>query len=129
MPHLSPAKHPQPFSQAFNSPAHLFSLILYHSPPCFSSGSVVKNPSTNAGDTSLIPGLGRSPGEGNSIPLHHSCLGNPMDRGARRANSPGGSQKSQTQLSNYTTTAPSLITFLLDAVYLSLVASAPFGTL
>ena len=29
-----------------------------------------------------FPGLGRSPGEGNGNPFHHSCLGNPMDRGA-----------------------------------------------
>ena len=33
----------------------------------------------------LIPGLGRSPGEGNGTPLQYSCLGNPMDRGAWRA--------------------------------------------
>ena len=36
----------------------------------------------NAGDQDLIPGLGRSPGEGNGNPLQYSCLGNPMDRGA-----------------------------------------------
>ena len=30
----------------------------------------------------VIPGLGRSPGEGNDCPLQYSCLGNPMDRGA-----------------------------------------------
>ena len=36
----------------------------------------------NAGDLSLIPGLERSPGEGNGNPLHCSCLENPMDRGA-----------------------------------------------
>ena len=42
----------------------------------------MKNPSANAGDTGdagLIPGSGRSPGEGNG---QHSCLENPMDRGA-----------------------------------------------
>ena len=47
--------------------------------------SVVKNPPANAEDTrdmSSIPGLGRSPGEGNGNPLQHSCLENPMDRGA-----------------------------------------------
>ena len=32
-----------------------------------------------------MPGSGRSPGEGNGNPLQYSCLGNPMDRGARRA--------------------------------------------
>ena len=36
----------------------------------------------NAGDLGLIPGLGRSPGEGNGNPLQYSCLENPMDREA-----------------------------------------------
>ena len=36
----------------------------------------------NAGDSGLIPGLGRSPGKGNDNPLQYSCLENPMDRGA-----------------------------------------------
>ena len=36
----------------------------------------------NAGDLGSIPGLGRSPGEGNDNPLQYSCLGNPMDGGA-----------------------------------------------
>ena len=43
------------------------------------------NPLANAGDerdVSLIPGLGRSSGEGNGNPLQYSCLGNPMNRGA-----------------------------------------------
>ena len=42
---------------------------------------------TNAGDSgylALIPGSGRSPGEGNDNPLQYSCLENPMDRGAWR---------------------------------------------
>ena len=43
---------------------------------------VVKNPPDNAGDTGSIPGLGRSPGEGNDYPLQYSCLENSMDRGA-----------------------------------------------
>ena len=46
---------------------------------------VVKNQPANAGDvrdTGLIPGLGRSPGEGYSNLLQYSCLENPMDRGA-----------------------------------------------
>ena len=43
---------------------------------------VVKNLPANAGDTSLIPVLGRSPGEGNVNALQFSCLENPMDRGA-----------------------------------------------
>jgi len=48
----------------------------------FSGGSVVKNLPANAGDPDLIPGLGRSPGEGNGNPLQSLCLGNPMDSGA-----------------------------------------------
>ena len=48
----------------------------------FTGGSAVKNLPASVGDTGLIPGLGRVPGEGNGNPLHHSCLVNPMDRGA-----------------------------------------------
>ena len=43
---------------------------------------LVKNPAADAGDASLIPGSGRSPGEGNGNLLQYSCLGNPMNRGA-----------------------------------------------
>ena len=43
---------------------------------------VVKNLPANTGDVGLIPGLGRSPGEGHDHPLHYSCLENPMGRGA-----------------------------------------------
>ena len=43
---------------------------------------MVKNPPDNARDAGLIPGLGRSPGEGNDNPLQYSCLENLMDRGA-----------------------------------------------
>ena len=39
----------------------------------------------SAGDLGSIPGSGRSPGEGNGNPLQHSCLENPIDRGAWRA--------------------------------------------
>ena len=46
---------------------------------------MVKNLPVNAGDSGLIPGLGRSPGEGHGNPLQYSCLENPMDRGAWRA--------------------------------------------
>ena len=45
---------------------------------------VVNSPPANAGDVGdagSIPGLGRSPGEGNGNPLQYSCLVNPMDRG------------------------------------------------
>ena len=53
----------------------------------FPGGIVAKNLPANAGDArdvGSIPGLGRSPGEGNGNPLQYSCLGNPMYRG------PGG---------------------------------------
>jgi len=46
------------------------------------SGSDGKESAYNAGDLDSIPGLGRSPGKGNSNPLQYSCLENPMDRGA-----------------------------------------------
>ena len=45
-------------------------------------GSEVKASASNAGDPGSIPGLGRSPGEGNGNPLQYSCLKNPMDGGA-----------------------------------------------
>ena len=48
----------------------------------FPGGSDGKESVYNAGDLGLIPGLGRSPGEGNGNPLQYSCLENPMDRGA-----------------------------------------------
>ena len=49
---------------------------------------VVKEPPANAGDSrgvGSVPGLGRSPGEGNGNPLQDSWLENPMDRGAWKA--------------------------------------------
>ena len=49
------------------------------------SFSMVKNPPANAGDVVSIPGLGRSPGEGNGNPLQYSCLENFMDGGAWQA--------------------------------------------
>ena len=48
----------------------------------FPGGSEVKVSACNAGDLSSIPGLGRSPGEGNGNPFQYSSLENPMDRGA-----------------------------------------------
>jgi len=53
----------------------------------------VKDPP--AEEVGSIPGSGRSPGEENGNPLQHSCLGNPMDRGAWRA-SPWGHKESDT---------------------------------
>ena len=58
-----------------------------------------KNLPVNAGDMGSIPGLGKSPGEGNGNPFQHSCLGNPMDSRTWQATVHGVS-KSQTELSN-----------------------------
>ena len=68
----------------------------------FPDGSAGKESTCNAGDIGdlgSIPGLGRFPEGGNSNPLQHSCLENPMDRGAWWATVHGLS-KSQTQLSD-----------------------------
>ena len=48
----------------------------------FPGSSDGKESACNAGDPGLIPGSGRSPGEGNCNPLQYSCLENPTDRGA-----------------------------------------------
>jgi len=47
----------------------------------FPGSSDGKASACNEGDPGSIPGSGRSPGEGNGNPLHHSCLENPMDGG------------------------------------------------
>ena len=57
----------------------------------------------NVGDPGLIPGWGRSPGEGNGNPLQYSCLENPKDRGALLA-TVHGVAKSQTWQSDFTFT-------------------------
>ena len=62
----------------------------------------LKNLPANAGDSGdldSIPGLGRSPGEGNAYPLQYSYMDNPMDRGTWQATVHGVS-KSRTQLSD-----------------------------
>ena len=47
----------------------------------FSGSLDDENSACNAGDPGLIPGSGRSSGEGNGNPLHYSCQDNPLDRG------------------------------------------------
>ena len=49
---------------------------------CFPGGSDGKDSTCSVRDLGSIPGLGRSPGEGNSYLVQYSCLENPMDRGA-----------------------------------------------
>ena len=67
----------------------------------FPDGSEGKASACNVGDLGSIPGLGRSPGEGNGNPLQYSGLENPMDRGAWWA-TVYGVTKSRTQLSDFT---------------------------
>ena len=55
----------------------------------FPGGSEVKASASNAGDPGLIPGLGRSPEEGNGNPLQYSCLENPIDEEPGRLQSMG----------------------------------------
>ena len=67
----------------------------------FPSGSVVKNPPANAGDAGSIPGLGRSPGEGNGNPVF--LPGKSHGQRSLAGNSPRGGTESSTtwRLNNY----------------------------
>ena len=67
----------------------------------FPGVSEVKASACNAGDLGLIPGSGRSLGEGNDNPLQYSCLENPMDGGGWWA-TVHGVPKSRTRLSDFT---------------------------
>ena len=67
----------------------------------FPGGSEVKASACNVEDLGLIPGSGRSPGEGNGNPLQYSCLENSMDGGAWWA-TVHGVAKSRTPLSDFT---------------------------
>ena len=62
----------------------------------FPGGSEVKASACSVGDLGSIPGLGRSPGEGNGNPLQYSCLENPLDRGACVGYTPKDSKESDT---------------------------------
>ena len=75
--------------------AILFILAKYLPYLGFPCGSAGKNSSCNAGDLGSNPGLGRSPGEGNSYPLQYSGLENSVDCIVH------GVEKSQTRLSNF----------------------------
>ena len=69
---------------SFQHKVKLFSkdLWLFIFPLSSPGGSEGKVSAYNAGDLSLIPESGRSPGEGNDNPLQYSCLEHPMDGGA-----------------------------------------------
>ena len=75
----------------------------------------LKASACNAGDLGSVPGLGRSPGEGNGSPLQYSCLENPMDGGAWWV-TVHGLAKSRTQLSDFA---------LLAVAYMVLLVSTP----
>ena len=72
-------------------------LQMYKGPHLWTS--VGKSSACNAGDPGSIPGLGKSPVEGNGNPLQYSGLENPRDRGAWRA-TVHGVTKSRTRLSS-----------------------------
>ena len=59
----------------------------------FPGGSDCKESSCNAGDLGSIPGLGRSPGEGNGNPLRYSCLENPHEQRSLTGYSPWGGKE------------------------------------
>ena len=85
---------------------------------CFPSGSDGKASVCSAGHPGLIPGLGRSPGEGNGSLLQYSCLENPVDCGVH------GAAKSRTRLSDFTFT----FTFHFEAIlFLSKLQSQDSG--
>ena len=67
----------------------------------FPGGSDGKASAYNVGGQGSIPGLGKSPGEGNGNPLQYSCLENLMDRGAWQV-TVHGFTKSRTRLSDFT---------------------------
>ena len=86
-------------SSSLSVPALIWNCSNYHSSEInlsFSGGSVAKNLPANAGDLGLIPGSGKSPGEGNGNPLQYSWLGNPMDGGAWKAPLPWSGKESDT---------------------------------
>ena len=90
----------EPFLTGFKGTFILHEIL---SIPGFPGSSDGKECACSAGDPGSILGLGRSSGEGNGTPVQYSCLGNPMDRGAWRAEVHGVST-SRTRLSDLTLT-------------------------
>ena len=97
-------QHPLPYCTPGNRPyfcslsltCHMISSISYDMG--FRGGSEGKASACDEGDPGLIPGSGRSPGEGNGNPLQYACLENPTDRGVWWA-TVHGVAKSQTRTS------------------------------
>ena len=92
--------HYLPFQQLQNNYRSFLSIYYrFRWRKSFPCNSVSKESACSAGDPGSIPGLGRSPGEGNGDPLQYSCLENLKDRGAWWA-TVHGVVKSQTRLSD-----------------------------
>ena len=72
------SKATEQYNQKIYSNVQFFTISLFRPS---SSGSEGKESACNAGDLDLMPGQGRSPGEGNGYPLQYSCTENFMDRG------------------------------------------------
>ena len=77
----------------------MFPLSVY-----FPGGSDGNEPACSAGDPGLIPGSGRSPGEGNGNLLQYSCLENPMDRRAWQATFHGVTKSQTTEVTKQSCT-------------------------
>ena len=102
-----PNSHTQHLPRPFAMPSSLLDFL---------GGSAGKNPPANAGDLGLIPGSGRSPGEGNGNPLQYSCLENPMDREATsRLQSMRVAKESDTTENTHTHTHTPLLAFFCSA--------------
>ena len=87
---------------------------------------MVKNPPVNAGDTGSIPGLGRSPGEGNGNPLQYSCMGHSMKRGTQQATVHGvakrvGQDLATNQQQQYTLTHLKDVRVVYKALYIFII--------
>ena len=78
----------------------------------FPGGSDGKESAFSVGDLGLIPGLGRSLGEGNGNPLQYSCLENPMDGGAWRATVHGVAKSRTRRATSLSSPPPFFLTFL-----------------
>ena len=83
----------------------------------FSDGSDGKESAYTAGDLGLIPGLGRSPSEGNGNPLQYSCLENRTERGAWRATVHGVAESDTTERLTTFGTQPRLRCMCVSTMY------------
>ena len=90
------SKHPVPFIHSTYILIHPLNKYLLGNNWGFLAGSDSKESACNAGDWGLIPGLGRSPGEGNGDTVQYSWLENSMDRGTWWATA-HGVKKSQAE--------------------------------